>query len=186
MIYVLHGENTVAAQSYLKEILQKLKLKDLEKVRLDEKNSFEDLFMANNTQSIVDIAKIIIFEYNAGKEVQMASTRRLLAKELAEVLKELIEERKSGVYPSQKEAHPDYLIEMCDKIINNHEGWATTRLHRWLGHIQGCMFSQNLTNLKEQLEIIGKLKKEFPESDYDLVDHRNDDDFFEFDIGGEG
>lgn len=60
MIYILHGDNAFSSYNHL--TLLQSKYKDLEKIRLSDKNSYEDYVMANYSKSIFNTQRIIIIE----------------------------------------------------------------------------------------------------------------------------
>jgi hypothetical protein len=39
---------------------------------------------------------------------------------------------------------PAHLLWLCDQMVDKSEQWPVTRLHRWVGYIQGCMVSRGI------------------------------------------
>ena len=42
-------------------------------------------------------------------------------------------------------SQPDFLMTLCDQIVEHHENWTLARLHRMLGYIEGCMIATGRT-----------------------------------------
>jgi hypothetical protein len=78
----------------------------------------------------------------------------------------------------------DHLIWMCDQIIDS--DWPTSKMHRWVGFIQGILIAKGLSTIDEERTLVSETKLMFREEhDYELWDHHNPDCPFELDIGGE-
>lgn len=85
-----------------------------------------------------------------------------------------------------KSLQPKHLMWMCQQIEQHSEEWPLTKLHRWLGFIQGGMLANQMFDLAEAKVMFDQAKVAFGESNEDLLDHLDSASSFEFDIGGEG
>lgn len=85
-----------------------------------------------------------------------------------------------------KSLQPKHLIWMCDKIEQHAEDWPATKLHRWIGFIQGGMLANQMLDLDGAKAMFDKAKIAYGELGEDLVDHLDPDSSFELDIGGQG
>lgn len=114
------------------------------------------------------------------------SNRTLLMKAMAEECKDTILEwnRRSPDLP--KSLRPNHLLWMCDQIVQHASDWPETKLHRWVGFVQGAMIANRMINLDGAKAMFDKAKNAFGELDEDLLDHLDPDDFFELDLGGQG
>jgi hypothetical protein len=84
---------------------------------------------------------------------------------------------------------PSHLLWMCEQIELHAEKGLPTKLHRWIGFVQGAMLANRMLDL-------GGLKAMFDEAKgahrdahnacEDLIDHLDPSSSFEFDIGGQG
>jgi len=81
---------------------------------------------------------------------------------------------------------PKHLHWMCREIVQHARDWPATRLHRWIGFVQGAMIANRMIDLDRAKAMFDEVKTAYGENDEDLLDHLNPDDFFEFDIGGQG
>ena len=85
-----------------------------------------------------------------------------------------------------KEASPERLVWMCERIEKKSERWPSTKLHRWIGHIHGCALALGIFTFNDLKDIVSEAKKHFPEEvDDDLFDHLDESNPFRMDIGGE-
>lgn len=97
---------------------------------------------------------------------------RTIAVQYAGLLKErLWEHRSTDLTWEHRAADPDtkesktsvrHLIYMCDQIIQ-HAGyvpkeWSVTKLHRWIGYIQGVMTTRGLTTVERERADYKELK----------------------------
>ena len=62
-------------------------------------------------------------------------------------------------------ADPAHLLWMCDQVIEmaKTNEWPATRLHRWIGYVQGCMVYGGISTLEEEKSVVRELKKSFSE-----------------------
>ena len=85
-----------------------------------------------------------------------------------------------------KEAHPNRLIWMCERIEKKSEHWPSTKLHRWIGHIHGCALALGIFSFDDLKDIVSNAKNHFPEEvDGDLFDHLDESNPFRMELGGE-
>ena len=88
---------------------------------------------------------------------------------------------------TDKEAHPNRLVWMCERIEKKSEDWPSSKLHRWIGHIHGCALAFGIFSFEDLKDIVSNAKNHFSEGlDSDLCDHLDESNPFRFDIGGEG
>lgn len=82
-----------------------------------------------------------------------------------------------------------HLLWMCDKIEKHAEVGPATKLHRWIGFVQGAMLANrmlDLVELKAMFDDAKRTHKEASEHIEDLLDHLDPTNSFELDIGGQG
>jgi hypothetical protein len=82
-----------------------------------------------------------------------------------------------------------HLLWMCDKIEEHAELAPATKLHRWIGFVQGAMLANRMLELDDLKSMFDEEKLAHAaasEESRDLLDHLDPDDSFEFDIGGQG
>jgi len=99
------------------------------------------------------------------------------------------DERNFLVVQAPLEVQPKNLLRMCHRIEEKavEDEWPDTKLHRWIGHLHGCMLTLGIVDIDRLKEIMSQAKKVFGEKeDEELKDHCNPDNFFSLDIGGEG
>jgi hypothetical protein len=84
--------------------------------------------------------------------------------------------------------HQTHLLWMCDLIEQHAEDWPETKLHRWIGFVQGGMLANGILDLPGAKAMFddAKLAHGGGGQDQDLIDHLNPRDSFELDIGGQG
>jgi hypothetical protein len=83
---------------------------------------------------------------------------------------------------------PQHLLWMCDRIEEQAESWPRTKLHRWLGYVQGGLIANRMLRLDQIKKMFDLAKNAYGPSgdDEDLVDHLDAQTAFEMEIGGEG
>lgn len=52
----------------------------------------------------------------------------------------------------------NYLVGMCNQILNNRHKWDLGKSHRWIGYIQGVMDAREFTTNIEQRDLTRKAK----------------------------
>ena len=57
----------------------------------------------------------------------------------------------------KEEIHPDYLVWMCGKILENLDIWPVHKAHRWIGYIQGVLITLDISTVSEQKEETRKI-----------------------------
>lgn len=60
-------------------------------------------------------------------------------------------------------SQPDFLMTLCDQIVENHENWTLPRLHRVLGYIEGCMIATGRTTPRAESHATLEAKFSFSE-----------------------
>lgn len=86
--------------------------------------------------------------------------------------------------PPDERPRADHLLKMCEKIENHADEWPVTKLHRWVGFIQGSMVMAGLTTMEKESQFIRDLKMNLRETvDIELKDHRDPESEFELDLG---
>jgi hypothetical protein len=85
-----------------------------------------------------------------------------------------------------KYTSPLWLLWMCERIGKHYEDWPVTKLHRWVGYIQGVMVANGMSSVDLEKQTVQDARIWFPEEiDQELDDHNNPDIKFRLDIGGE-
>jgi len=81
---------------------------------------------------------------------------------------------------------PAHLEWMCKQIQRHATEWPATKVHRWIGFVQGAMIANHMLTLAETKAMFDEAKNAFGAPDVDLVDHLDPDSSFRLDIGGQG
>jgi hypothetical protein len=110
----------------------------------------------------------------------------LLVVAMAQKCRGLIQEWETPDADLPKALQPKHLLWMCDEIDDHAEDGPATRLHRWIGFIQGAMMAHRMLDLDEVKEMFDHAKIAHGESSDDLLDHLDPSSSFNVDIGGEG
>lgn len=113
----------------------------------------------------------------------------LLVVAMAEKCKGLIQQWDKPPPDLPKALQPKHLLWMCHKIKEHAKDGPATKLHRWIGFIQGAMLANrmlDLDGLKAMFDQAKAAHAEASEDFEDLTDHLDPESSFEFDIGGEG
>ena len=110
----------------------------------------------------------------------------LLVVAMAEQCRSLIQQWEKPAPGLPKALQPKHLLWMCDQIEKHAEGGSATKLHRWIGFIQGAMLANRMLDLDELKAMFDQAKATHGEASEDLTDHLDPTSSFEFDIGGEG
>ncbi len=88
-----------------------------------------------------------------------------------------------------KALQPKHLLWMCKKIEEHAEDGPATKLHRWIGFVQGAMLANRMLDLDGLRAMFDEAKAAHGETNEDiedLTDHLDPTSSFEFDIGGQG
>ena len=80
----------------------------------------------------------------------------------------------------------EHLSWMCDQLEQNLEFWPDSKLHRWIGFIQGALLANGVVDLEGLKSMFDHAKIAYGTLGEDLFDHLNPDSTFELDIGGQG
>jgi hypothetical protein len=110
----------------------------------------------------------------------------LLTVAMAERCRQLLLESGTGNRELPRSLQHEHLLWMCNKIEAHAEDWPPTKLHRWIGFIQGAMVAHRLLDLNRAKAMFDKAKIAHAEEDDDMIDHLDDSHGFRLDIGGEG
>jgi hypothetical protein len=81
---------------------------------------------------------------------------------------------------------PMHLEWMCEQIVKHAGDWPATKLHRWIGFVQGAMIANRIIDLDGARAMFSNVKNAYGETGADLLDHLNPDSTFQFDLGGQG
>ena len=83
---------------------------------------------------------------------------------------------------------PGHLLWMCDTIVEHAKDWPATKLHRWIGFVQGAMLANRILDLEAAKAMFEHAKFEHGEipEDKDLIDHLDPRNSFRMDLGGQG
>lgn len=81
-----------------------------------------------------------------------------------------------------------HLLWMCRRIETQAENWPGTRLHRWIGFIQGGMLANGMLTWESAKSMFDAVKRAYGASgaDEELLDHLDPAIDFELDLGGQG
>lgn len=113
----------------------------------------------------------------------------LLVVAMAEQCRRLIQKWEKPAPDLPRALQPEHLLWMCNKIEEHAEDAPATKLHRWIGFVQGAMLANrmlNLDGLKAMFDEAKRAQEEARDDLEDLTDHLDPSSSFEFDIGGQG
>jgi hypothetical protein len=112
----------------------------------------------------------------------------LLIVAMVEKCRELIAHAPQTTADLPPALRPKHLLWMCDKIEEQAESWPATRMHRWIGFVQGGMIANHILRLDEVKTMFDVAKNSFGarNDDQDLLDHLDAETAFEMEIGGQG
>ena len=90
-----------------------------------------------------------------------------------------------------EDSKPLHLLKMCkivrEQAFEESSDFPVSKLHRWIGHIQGCLITTKVATVDQIKEIMRMAKLAFGEKpDTELMRHLDPDSPFFLDIGGEG
>lgn len=109
----------------------------------------------------------------------------LLVVAMAQQCSALIQESTATDPDLPQALHRNHLLWMCDRIQKHAEEWPVTKLHRWIGFIQGGMMANRILDFAGAKAMFDVAKSTYA-VDEDLLDHLDPASSFELDIGGEG
>ena len=114
------------------------------------------------------------------------SNEILLVVAMADRCREMIDEWAQPGLDQPRSLRPQHLGWMCREISAHADEWPPSKVHRWLGFIQGAMIANHMLSLDQAKRMFDDAKNAYGSIDQDLVDHLDDDSSFKLDIGGEG
>jgi hypothetical protein len=114
------------------------------------------------------------------------SNEVLLVRAMADRCREMIDAWDQPALDQPNSLRPEHLGWMCRQISAHAEDWPPSKVHRWLGFIQGAMIANHMLSLAEAKRMFDEAKNAFGSIDQDLADHLDPDSSFDLDIGGEG
>ena len=89
-------------------------------------------------------------------------------------------------YDQPQSLQPMHLEWMCEQIVRHAADWPATKLHRWIGFVQGAMIANRIVDLDGARAMFSEIKNAYGDMGADLLDHLNPDSTFQLDIGGQG
>src|SRR5688572_30375003 len=109
---------------------------------------------------------------------------RLLVTGMAAKCQETLRGSNEQVNSLPNSLHPKHLLWMCDQITQHSQEWSVTRLHRWIGFIQGGILANRMLDLEQVKGMFGEVRKSLGVSgdDDDLVDHLDPGSSFTLEI----
>jgi hypothetical protein len=113
----------------------------------------------------------------------------LLVVAMAEQCRNVIQEWDKPAPDLPKALQPKHLLWMCRKIKEHAEDSPVTKLHRWIGFVQGAMLANRMLDLDGLKAMFDEAKRAYGETNEgleDLTDHLDPTSSFEFELGGQG
>ncbi len=113
----------------------------------------------------------------------------LLIVAMAQKCRRLIQDWKQDDSDLPKALQREHLLWMCNQIEEHAEDGIVTKLHRWIGFVQGAMLANRMLDFDELKAMFDEAKRDHQQASddlEDLLDHLDPTNSFEFDIGGEG
>ncbi len=112
----------------------------------------------------------------------------LLITAMAEQCRSLILESGPADLGLPKALQPKHLLWMCKQIEEHANNGPATKLHRWIGFVQGAMLANRMVDLDGLKAMFDQAKAAHADTNAefdDMTDHLDPTNDFEFDIGGE-
>jgi hypothetical protein len=109
----------------------------------------------------------------------------LLTVAMADRCKHLLQDSGTGNRNLPRCLQHAHLLWMCNKIELHAEDWPATKLHRWIGFIQGAMVAHRMLDLDRAKAMFDKAKIAHVGEDDEMSDHLDDTHEFRLEIGGE-
>ena len=99
----------------------------------------------------------------------------------------LLEETTQSENTLPRTLQPDHLLWMSKQISNHADDWPATKLHRWIGYVQGGMVGNRMLDFEGAKAMFNKVRDTFKgtEIDQDLIDHLDAENPFRLETGGE-
>lgn len=116
----------------------------------------------------------------------MVSKQALVVAAMARKCCDLLEGRStSNALP--RTLQPDYLLWMANQIAQHTEVWPATKLHRWIGYLQGGMVANQILDFDGAKAMFQAVRKVVDgiDVDQDLIDHLDPENPFRLEMGGE-
>jgi len=113
---------------------------------------------------------------------------KLLVAAMAEECRQLIQAAKSEEHDVPEGLQPRHLLAMCERMREHAVDWPDSKLHRWIGFVQGAMLANRLLDVQRAKAIFEEARSRYgviPE-DPDLIDHIDPANSFRMDLGGQG
>ena len=110
----------------------------------------------------------------------------LLITAMAERCRDIIAAWEAPSLDQPASLQPKYLEWMCGKVIRHAGDWPASRVHRWIGFVQGAMIANRMIDLEGARRMFDVAKNAYGKPNEDLLDHLDPDHSFELDIGGQG
>jgi len=126
--------------------------------------------------------------FNRRKGEQMENTSVVILA-MVEQCRRLIQEWDLPAPDLPKALQAKHLLWMCKEIEEHAVDGPTTRLHRWIGFVQGAMLANRMIDLDGLRAMFddAKAAQEVASEDLeDLTDHLDPTNSFKFDLGGQG
>lgn len=111
---------------------------------------------------------------------------RLLVVAMAEKCRTLILESETQDRELPIGLSRTHILWMCNTIEEHGDDGPATKLHRWIGFIQGAMLANRMVERDTLKTMFDEAKRAYGEAGEDLVDHLDPASSFELDIGGQG
>ena len=113
---------------------------------------------------------------------------RLIITAMAAKCRGVLQDSESAESGLPEALHRRHLLWMCDRIEQHAEDWPESKLHRWIGFVQGGLLANQVLDLDEAKSMFNEVKDAYGGSseDQDLTDHLDPGSSFRMDVGGEG
>ena len=110
----------------------------------------------------------------------------LLVVAMAQKCRGLIQEWETPDLDLPQALQPKHLLWLCNKIDEHAGNSPATRLHRWVGFIQGAMLAHRMLDFDGAKAMFDEAKISHGKASDDLLDHLDPNSSFKLDIGGQG
>ena len=113
---------------------------------------------------------------------------RLIITAMAAKCRGVLQDSESAESGLPEALHRRHLLWMCDRIEQHAEDWPESKLHRWIGFVQGGLLANGILDLDAAKTMFNEVKDAYGVSsdDQDLTDHLDPGSSFRMDVGGEG
>lgn len=113
----------------------------------------------------------------------------LLVVAMAEQSRRVIQQGGQPALDLPKALQPKHPLWMCNKIEEHAEDGPATKLHRWIGFVQGAILANRILGLDGLKVMFDEAKCAHGETSEDLedvTDHLDPTSTFKLDLGGQG